>query len=385
MVDGAGVRRSLARGSRKPRSRGRSTVWIPRSSSRRSGSGDRGSMNSCSSPRSWSALWPPASSSRAYGGPFRHRRPPVSRSSIRRCRGHHPGRRRRPCRLLHGDAFVRRASAIASAHRHRIRDRLRGRPLAGRDPVGRDWGRADRPDASRSCRSSHVPGIGPRVHRRRRGRCPRPRRAPDAPRRRLGRHRTGHRAPVGRGDRCGSGIGLAAIAWSAKETPWARWSWLAAGVTLVCLLPVAIVDAVATQVGGRVPLDELRTWGQAALSVLWAVLWRHRVRGWFAASVPASLRQAGSWLLALATAKVFLFDLSALDVAYRVVSLIALGLLAARQCRSLAAPPAETEPRLATAPWPDLGSPLPDGSWAPSRAYALHRTQGFGAACITCT
>jgi uncharacterized membrane protein len=39
------------------------------------------------------------------------------------------------------------------------------------------------------------------------------------------------------------------------------------------------------------------------------------------------LRQAGLALLALATAKVFLIDLSALDVAYRVISLIALGLL----------------------------------------------------------
>ena len=39
------------------------------------------------------------------------------------------------------------------------------------------------------------------------------------------------------------------------------------------------------------------------------------------------LRHAGLALLALAAAKVFLFDLSALDVAYRVISLIVLGLL----------------------------------------------------------
>jgi uncharacterized membrane protein len=39
------------------------------------------------------------------------------------------------------------------------------------------------------------------------------------------------------------------------------------------------------------------------------------------------LRHAGLVLLGLATLKVFLVDLAALDVAYRVVSLIALGLL----------------------------------------------------------
>ena len=124
----------------------------------------------------------------------------------------------------------------------------------------------------------------------------------------------------------GIGLGLAAIAWSAKDLPWARWTWLAAGVTLVYLLSVGLVDAVASQVGGTVSLNELRTWGQVALSVLWAVL---GVIG-FVAGLRlryASLRQAGLGLLALATAKVFLFDLSALDVAYRVVSLIALGLL----------------------------------------------------------
>lgn len=39
------------------------------------------------------------------------------------------------------------------------------------------------------------------------------------------------------------------------------------------------------------------------------------------------VREAGLGLLAVATAKVFLFDLSYLDVAYRVLSLIGLGLL----------------------------------------------------------
>jgi len=39
------------------------------------------------------------------------------------------------------------------------------------------------------------------------------------------------------------------------------------------------------------------------------------------------VRDAGLALLGLATAKVFLLDLAALDVAYRVLSLAALGLL----------------------------------------------------------
>jgi uncharacterized membrane protein len=39
------------------------------------------------------------------------------------------------------------------------------------------------------------------------------------------------------------------------------------------------------------------------------------------------LRQTGLGLLALTTLKVFLVDLSSLDVAYRVISLIALGVL----------------------------------------------------------
>jgi uncharacterized membrane protein len=41
----------------------------------------------------------------------------------------------------------------------------------------------------------------------------------------------------------------------------------------------------------------------------------------------ADLRVGGLGLLGLATAKVFLVDLSALDVAYRVVSLVVLGLI----------------------------------------------------------
>jgi len=121
-------------------------------------------------------------------------------------------------------------------------------------------------------------------------------------------------------------LGLVALAWSASTEPWARWSWRAAGVTTVYLLSVFVVDVVGTQVGGPVATDELRTQGQVALSVLWAVLGVVTFVAGLRLGI-GDLRRAGLALLALATAKVFLFDLSALDVAYRVISLIVLGLL----------------------------------------------------------
>ena len=95
---------------------------------------------------------------------------------------------------------------------------------------------------------------------------------------------------------------------------------------MVYLLSIAVVGAAATQVGGSIATDELRTQGQVALSVLWAILGL----GSFVVGLRGrsdDLRHGGLALLALATAKVFLFDLSALDVAYRVISLVALGML----------------------------------------------------------
>ena len=120
--------------------------------------------------------------------------------------------------------------------------------------------------------------------------------------------------------------GLVAIARIGRTEFWARWVWLGAGVGLVYLLSIAVVGAISTQVGSNIATDELRTQGQVALSVTWALLGvvafviglRFRID---------DLRHGGLALLALATAKVFLFDLSSLDVAYRVISLIVLGLL----------------------------------------------------------
>ena len=120
--------------------------------------------------------------------------------------------------------------------------------------------------------------------------------------------------------------GFAALAREGRRDGWGRYMGIVSAVTLIHLLSVAVVDIFATQVGGTTGTDELRTQGQVALSVLWAVL---GVFGFVAGLwlLSDDFRHGGLALLAVATAKVFLFDLSALDVAYRVISLIALGLL----------------------------------------------------------
>jgi len=117
-----------------------------------------------------------------------------------------------------------------------------------------------------------------------------------------------------------------AIALAGWPRWWSRWVGVIAGTTFVYLASVLLVDVIAIQVGGSMSMVELRTWGQVGLSVLWAILGLIAFVGGLQRRFP-ELRHAGLVLLGLATTKVFLFDLSALDVAYRVISLIALGLL----------------------------------------------------------
>ena len=96
-------------------------------------------------------------------------------------------------------------------------------------------------------------------------------------------------------------------------------------VAVVYLLSVAVVDQFQLQVGNR-PLEELQKGAQVGLTVLWSMLGA----GAFAVGLVthrAPIRLFGLALLGLATAKVFLVDLAALDVAYRVLSLVALGIL----------------------------------------------------------
>ena len=121
-------------------------------------------------------------------------------------------------------------------------------------------------------------------------------------------------------------IGAEVFARSWPEPALRRWTRYGAGVLFVYLLSVVAVDIVGRRAGGSIALEELRTQGQVALSVLWAILgvaaFMYGIR-----SKARDIRLAGLALLAVATMKVFLFDLAALDVAYRVISFVVLGIV----------------------------------------------------------
>ena len=105
-----------------------------------------------------------------------------------------------------------------------------------------------------------------------------------------------------------------------------RWAGYAAAAVAVYAVSIATVDLFQTQVGGALAVEELQKQAQVALSVLWAVIGSVvtviglRVNR-------ASLRLAGLALLGVVTTKVFVVDLAALDIAYRVLSFAALGVL----------------------------------------------------------
>jgi uncharacterized membrane protein len=94
----------------------------------------------------------------------------------------------------------------------------------------------------------------------------------------------------------------------------------------VYLLSIGTVDLFQAQLGGSILLEELQKQAQVALSVLWAVL---GVGGFLIglARRMSVARLSGLGLLGIVTVKVFVVDLAALDVAYRVLSFVALGLL----------------------------------------------------------
>jgi hypothetical protein len=100
---------------------------------------------------------------------------------------------------------------------------------------------------------------------------------------------------------------------------------IAAGAAVVYLLSVGVVDQFQLQVAAR-PLEELQKEAQVGLSALWSVLGAAGFATGLVARGPP-IRLFGLALLGLATVKVFLVDLAALDVAYRVLSLVALGVL----------------------------------------------------------
>jgi uncharacterized membrane protein len=125
-------------------------------------------------------------------------------------------------------------------------------------------------------------------------------------------------------------VALAAVLLAApRHRPLAQWgSWLqlAGGAVAVYAVSIGVVAGFQRLVGGSVSAGELAAQAQVALSVTWTTLGVIAL-GAGLATRRALPRQGGLGLLALATAKVFLVDLAALDVAYRAVVLAGLGVL----------------------------------------------------------
>jgi uncharacterized membrane protein len=97
-------------------------------------------------------------------------------------------------------------------------------------------------------------------------------------------------------------------------------------VLALYLVSIGVVDEFQRRVDGGVSVAELGRQSQVALSVVWAVLGGVAVAAGLVRAL-APLRWFGLGLLALATAKVFLVDMAALDAVYRVMSFIVLGVL----------------------------------------------------------
>ena len=116
------------------------------------------------------------------------------------------------------------------------------------------------------------------------------------------------------------------IARGMQGTPASGWLALGGSVLALYLVSIGIVDEFQRRVGGEVSVAELHRQSQVALSVVWAVLGGIAVAVGLVRSV-APLRWFGLGLLALATSKVFLYDLASLDAVYRVMSFIVLGIL----------------------------------------------------------
>jgi uncharacterized membrane protein len=142
----------------------------------------------------------------------------------------------------------------------------------------------------------------------------------------------------------GESVALAAVAASLAVAAWLfrRWpttqpiasQWrftqfasaaaASAGTALVYLVSIAIVDAFQARLGSGLAPDEIATQAQVALSIAWVLIGAAAFAAGLVRRVSLA-RVFGLGLLSAATIKVFLFDLSSLDVAYRVLSFIGLG------------------------------------------------------------
>jgi hypothetical protein len=99
-----------------------------------------------------------------------------------------------------------------------------------------------------------------------------------------------------------------------------------AGAIAIYALSVGLVDEFQGRVGGTTGLEELQKQASVGLTVLWAICGglAFGAGQWQRLLVA---RYAGLALLGLATAKAFIVDLAGLDVAYRVLSFVGLGIL----------------------------------------------------------
>ena len=101
---------------------------------------------------------------------------------------------------------------------------------------------------------------------------------------------------------------------------------IAAAAVAVYAASVATVDVFQRMAGGTIAVEELAKQAQVALSVCWTTLGALAL-GYGLARGKVMPRHIGFGLLALATAKVFIVDLAAMDVAYRALVLAGLGVL----------------------------------------------------------
>ena len=123
---------------------------------------------------------------------------------------------------------------------------------------------------------------------------------------------------------------LAGSLFAASRQPalarWRTWLEIGAGFTAVYLVSVGVVAVFQGMVGGPIPVEELKIQAQVALSVCWTAIGAASLVVGLVRHHPM-LRHAGFALLGIATAKVFVIDLAAMDVAYRAVVLAGLGVL----------------------------------------------------------
>lgn len=114
-------------------------------------------------------------------------------------------------------------------------------------------------------------------------------------------------------------------AWLLRDWKQARWLAVGAGVLVVYMLSVGLVDSFQARID-TTGLAALQEQSQVALSILWAGLGlAFLITGFFRGG--ATLRISGLALLGISTVKVFVYDLSSLDASYRVLSFIGLGVL----------------------------------------------------------